>query len=137
MRTLGRMPMFRWIGKLLPILTFLSIRKRYQRGVSLIKIKAVKAYLLGIKTIRIFFLGALFVLFSLVLFASGLLLLHIALFTYSGWTVQVKFFVALLLGGLEIFAASGILFYLFSEETWVKLSGIKHLPNSVLKKESE
>ena len=101
------------------------------------KIKAVKVYLSGVKRIRFFFLGALFVLFSLVLFVSGLLLLHIALFAYSGWSVQVKFFVALLLGGLEIFTASGILFYLFSEKTWVKLSGIKHLLNSVIKKEAE
>lgn len=128
--------MLRWICKILPFLAFLNIRKRYQRRASLIKIEAAKAYVLGVKKIRFFFLGVLFVLFSLVLLASGLLLIHLALFTYSSWTIQVKFLVALLLGCLEFFAAIGILFYLFREETWVKFSGINHVLNSVLKKET-
>ena len=70
------------------------------------------------------------------LFASGLLLVYIALFAYLGWTVQVKFMVALLLGGFEVLVASSILFYLFREETWVKFSGINHMLNSVVRKES-
>ena len=130
------MSIVRWIGKILPFLTFLGIRKSYRRRVSLMKIEAAKAYVLGVKTIRFFLLGALFALFSLVLFASGLLLIYTALFAYSGWTVQVKFMVALLLGGFEVLVASGILFYLFREKTWVKFSGIDHIINSVVKKES-
>ncbi len=128
------MSMLRALRKFLPFLTLLGILKTYQRRVSLIKIEAAKAYVLGVKTIRFLLLGALFVLFSLVLFASGLLLIHTALFVYSGWSVQMKFLVALSLGGLEIFAAIGILLYLFSEKTWVKFSGIKHVLNSVVKK---
>jgi hypothetical protein len=124
----------RWIGKLLPLLAFLNIRTRYRRSASLIKTEAAKAYVLGVKTIRLLLLGALLVMFCLVLFAGGLFLIHAALFAYSGWTLQMKFLVALLLGGLEIFAAGGILFYLFSEKTWVKFSGIKHVLNSVVKK---
>ena len=126
----------RWIRKILPFLNFLNIRKRYQRRSSLIKIEVAKAYVLGVKKIRFFLLGVLFVLFSLVLFASGLLLIYTALFAYSGWTVQVKFMVALLLGVFEVLVASGILFYLFREETWVKFSGINHILNSVVKKEN-
>ena len=125
-----------WIRKILPFLAFLNIRKRYQRRASLIKIEAAKAYVLGVKKIRFFFLGVLLVLFSLVLLASGLLLIHLAFFTYSSWTIQVKFMVALLLGAFEVLIASGILFYLFREETWVKFSGINHILNSVVKKES-
>ena len=128
------MSMLRWMYNLLPFLTFLNIRKRYRRRISLMKIEAAKAYVLGVKTIRFFLLGALFVLFSLVLFISGLLLIHTALFAYSGWSIQVKFLVALVLGGFEILAASSILFCLFSEETWVRFSGIKHVLNSVTKK---
>jgi hypothetical protein len=92
----------RWIRKILPFLNFLNIRKRYQRRSSLIKIEVAKAYVLGVKKIRFFLLGVLFVLFSLVLFVSGLLLIYTALFAYSGWTVQVKFMVALLLGVFEV-----------------------------------
>ena len=128
------MSMISWIRKILPFLAFLNIRKRYQRRSSLIKIEVAKAYVLGVKKIRFFLLGVVFVLLSLVFLASGLLLIHMALFAYSGWSVQVKFLVALLLGCLEFFVASGILFYLFREETWVKFSGINHVLNSVLKK---
>ena len=128
------MAMLRWARKILPFLVFLNIRKSYQRRSSLIKIEVAKAYVLGVKKIRFFFLGVLLVLFSLVLLASGLLLIHMALFAYSGWSVQVKFLVALLLGCLDFFVASGILFYLFREETWVKFSGINHVLDSVLKK---
>ena len=128
------MSMLRALRKFLPFLTFLGILTTYQRRVSLIKIDAAKAYVLGVKTMRFLLLGAMLALFSLVLFASGLLAIHTALFAYSGWSVQVKFLVVLLLGGLEIFAAIGILLSLFSEETWVKFSGIKHVLNSVVKK---
>ena len=128
------MPMPNWIGRLLPFLTFLTIRKRCQRRVSLIKIEAAKAYVLGVKTMRFILLGALVILFSLLLLAGGLFLIHAALFVYSGWSVKVKFFVALLLGGLEIFTAGGVLYYLFREETWVRYSGIKHVLESVIKR---
>lgn len=126
--------MLHWIRKILPFLAFLNIRKRYQRRSSLIKIEVARAYVLGVKKIRFLFLGVVFVLLSLVLLASGLLLIHMAFFTYSGWSVQVKFLVALLLGCLEFFAAIGILFCLFKEETWVKFSGINHIINLVIKK---
>ena len=126
--------MLHWIRKILPFLVFLNIRKRYQRRSDLIKIEIAKAYVLGVKKIRFFLLGVVFILLSLVFLVSGLLLIHLAIFAYSGWTVQVKFLVALLLGCLEFFMASGILFYLFREETWVKFSGINHILNSVIKK---
>ena len=131
------MSMFRWMRKFLLFLAAFNIRKRYRKSASLIKIEAAKAYVLGVRKIRLFLLGALFVFFSLVLLASGLLLIHMAFFTYSTWTVQMKFLVALLLGCMEVFAASGILFYLFREETWIKFAGINHILNSVAKKEAE
>ena len=97
------------------------------------KIEAAKGYVLGVEKIRFFFLGTLFVLFSLMFFASGLLLIHAAFFTYSAWTVQVKFLAATLLGCFEILVASGMLFYLFREKTWIRFSGISHVLNSVVK----
>ena len=130
------MQIFRWITKILPFLTFLGIRKRYRRRISLMKIEVAKAYVLGVEKTRFFFLGALFIFFSLLLLASGLLLIHLALFVYSDWTIQVKFLMGILLGCLEVLIASGIMFYLFREKTWVKFSGINQLLNSVVKKEN-
>ena len=100
------------------------------------KIEVAKVYILGVKKIRFFFLGALLVLFSLLLLASGLLLIYLALFVYSGWSIQLKFLLALLLGCCEFFIAWGILFYLFKEETWIKLSVINHMINSAGKKKA-
>jgi len=48
------MLMFRWILKILPFLTILGIRKKYQKRVSLMKIEVAKAYVLGIGKIRFF-----------------------------------------------------------------------------------
>jgi len=129
--------MLGWARKILPFVTYFNIHKRYRRRSSLIKIEAAKAYVFGVKKIRFFLLGVLFVFFSFVLLASGLLLIHMALFIYSNWSVQTKFFVALVLGCLEVFAASGILFYLLREETWIKFSGINRILKSVLNNESE
>ena len=129
------MAMHHWIRKLSPFLTFFIIRKGYQRRVSLIKIEAAKAYVLGVKKVRFLLLGSMLALFSLTLFACGLLLIHTALFAYSSWSVQTKFLTALLLGALEVLISGGILFYLLSDRTWVKFSGIKHVLKAALKKE--
>lgn len=131
------MKMRRWIRKIVPFLAFLNIRQRYQRGSNVMKIEAAKAYVLGIKKSRSFLLGALFVSFSWVLLFSGLLLIHVAFFAYSDWSVRSKYLMALWLGGFEILIAGGIMFYLFREETWIKFSGIDHVVNSVLKKKTE
>ena len=98
------------------------------------KIKAAQVYVLGVKKTRIFFLGALFVLISFVFLINGLYLIQASFFTYSTWSSEVKFFVALLLGGIEFLGAIGIFIYLFREETWVKFYGVRKVLNSVIEK---
>ncbi len=115
---------------------FLSIAKICKNRTSLLKIKSAQAYVLGVKKTRGFFLGVLFVLIALVFLINGLSLIQTALFTYSMWGNEVKFAVALILGGIEFFGAAGILIYLFKEETWGKFSGIPKVLNSVLEKRS-
>lgn len=82
-------------------------------------------------------MAVIFVLLSFVLLGSGLSLVHTAVLSYSNWDAQMRFTVALLLGGAEALVAAGILFYLFREETWVRFSGIQKLVNSVIEKEAE
>ncbi|MBF0385294.1 MAG: hypothetical protein HQL27_05425 [Candidatus Omnitrophica bacterium] len=100
------------------------------------KIKAAKFYVIGVKKTRVFFLGLLFVIFSFILFGSGLVLINTAFFTYSMWSLQVKFIAALVLGGMEVLGAIIVLFYLFSEENWAKFYGIQSLLNSVIDSKS-
>lgn len=95
------------------------------------KIKAAQVYVLGVKKTRDFFLGALFLSVSFVFFINGLSLIQSAFFTYSMWSSEVKFVVALLLGGIEFLGAIGIFIYLFREETWSKFSGIHKVVNLV------
>ncbi|MCR4336361.1 MAG: hypothetical protein NUV91_00945 [Candidatus Omnitrophica bacterium] len=126
------MSIVKLIRKILSPLLFLNIVRRYQGRSALIKIKAAQFYVQGVQKARIVSLGLILALISLVFLAGGLTLIHTALFSYSMWSVEVKFFVALLLGILEFLGAIGILFHLFREETWAKFSEVENVVNSVV-----
>ena len=113
----------------------LQIVRKFKNKSSLIKIKAAQVYVLGVKKTRVFFLGALFVLLSFVLLINGLSLIQSAFFTYSLLSIEIKFIVSLLLGGIEFLVAIGILMYLFREETWGKFFGIQKVVNLAIDKE--
>ena len=118
--------------RIIPLLISFNFLKRYAGESSLMKIKAARYYVIGVKKIRILFLGLLLVMFSFVLLVSGLFLINTAFFTYSMWSFQVKFIIALVLGGIELLGAIIILFYLFREENWTKFYGIQGVLNSVI-----
>ena len=101
------------------------------------KIKAAQLYVQGVQKARILFLGSLVGLVSLIFLASGLSLIHTALFSYSTWSVETKFVTAILLGGLEFGGAICILFYLFREEIWAKFSEIDTVLNCVVKSDEK
>ncbi len=64
-------------------------------------------------------------------------MLQAAFFTYSMWSNEVKFFVSLLLGGIEFLGAIGVLIYLFREETWSEFSGIQKVVELVIDKKGD
>jgi hypothetical protein len=107
----------------------------YKNRTSLMKIRAAQAYVRGVKKARVFFLAALFVSVSFVFLVNGLSLVQAAFFTYSLWSNEMKFAVALLMGGVEFLGAIGVLIYLFREETWGEFSGIQKVVNSVIDEE--
>jgi len=125
----------RLIGRLFSSLLHLNIVRRYQSRYSLMKIKVAKAYVLGVKKARIFFLGVLLVAVAFVFLINGLSLMQTAFFTYSLWSNEVKFNVALALGGIEFLGATGIFIYLFREETWGKFTEIHKVVRSVIDEE--
>lgn len=118
--------------KVFSFFLFADMLKGYKNRVSLMRIKAAQAYVIGIKKTRLVSIGVLCVLISLVLFISGLILIQVALFTYSSWSNQVKFNTAVVLGILELTGAIGILFYLFKEETWIRFTGMNKFISSVV-----
>jgi len=129
--------MRRFIQQLIASLSLLNIVRRYKNRISSMKIKAAQAYVLGVKKTRIFFLGGLCVAVSFVLLINGLSLIQASFFTYSMWSNEMKFVVALILGGIEFLGAIGILIYLFREETWGKFSEIHKVVNSVVEDKSD
>ncbi|MBF0523171.1 MAG: hypothetical protein HQL24_08970 [Candidatus Omnitrophica bacterium] len=125
------------IRQLLSSFLLLNVVRGYKSRSSLVKIKAAQAYVFGVKKTRAFFLGALFVSVSFVFLINGLSLIQTAFFTYSMWSSEVKFLVALLLGGIEFLVATVILIYLFREETWGKFTEIQKVVNLVVNEEGK
>jgi len=125
------------IEQLISGLFLLRIVRKFKNRTSLIKIRAVQAYVLGVKKTRIFFLGGLFVSISFVFLINGISLIQMAVFTYSQWSNETKFIVALVLGGFEFLLAMGIFIFLFREETWSQFYGIKAVVDSVIKEEHD
>jgi len=76
-------------------------------------------------------------LLSFVLLINGLSLIQSAFFTYSLLSIEIKFIVSLLLGGIEFLVAIGILMYLFREETWGKFFGIQKVVNLVVSEDDK
>jgi len=129
--------MRRLFEQLISAFLLLTVVRRLKGRVSLMKIRAAQAYVLGVKKTRTFFLGVLFVFVSFLFLINGLSLIQTAFFTYSMWSNEMKFFVALIFGGVEFLGAIGIMIYLFREETWGKFSGIQKVVNSVVNEESK
>jgi hypothetical protein len=124
--------MRRFLKQLVSSFFLLNIVRRFKSRSSLVKIEAAKLYVLGVKKTRLFLLGALFMFVSFVFLINGLSLIQTAFFTYSMWSNEKKFVMALILGGVEFLGATGILIYLFREETWSKFSGINKVVNSAI-----
>jgi len=128
-------PVRRLFQQLVSSLLLLNIVGRYKNRTSLMKIKVAQAYVHGVKKTRIFFLGVLCVSVSIIFLINGLSLVQEAFFNYSMWSNEMKFAVALSIGGIEFLGAAGILIYLFREETWSKFSGIQKVINLVVDQE--
>ena len=127
----------RLLSQFLSSFLLLGFVRRMKRKTSLMKIKVAQAYVHGVKKSRLFCLGALFLTISFVFLTNGLTLIQAAFFTYSSWSLQVKFIVSLVLGLLELLGASLILYFLFREETWVKFFCIQDVINSVIEDKPE
>jgi cytochrome c biogenesis protein CcdA len=129
--------MRRFIQQLIVSLSLLGIVRRYKNKVSLMKINAAKVYVLGVKKARLFFLGILFVFVGLGILVNGISLIQTAFFTYSNWSNEMKFTVALIMGGIEFLGSIGVLIYLFREETWGHFTEVRKVVNLVIEKESD
>lgn len=126
----------RWLRIILSPFFFGNILKGYHGRVSLMKIRSARAYVLFVQKFRVLLIAVLICVGAVILFAGGLLLVHAALFSFSAWSSQTKFWLALLLGAGEMLGA-GIIFYcLLKEEVWGKFYGIPNAVRAVLDEKS-
>jgi len=88
------------------------------------KIKAARMYVQGIQKTRILFLGLFLLMCALVLLISGLVLIHVGIFTYSPWSLNTKWIMAFVLGVIEFSIAAALSACLFSEKTWARFAEI-------------
>lgn len=131
------MIILRLMRSVLSFLPFMNMGRRCKSRVALMKINAARAYVLAVKKTRAFILAAVLAVVSFVFLINGLSLIQTAFFTYSMWSTEVKFVVALVLGGVEFLGAAGLLIYLFREETWGRLFEVHTVVKSAVDKESK
>lgn len=120
------------IKKILSSFVLVKVIKNYKSRSSLMKINAAKAYVHGVRKTRMLFVGILIVSISFVFLINGLILIQNALFTFSMWSNETKFIVALWLGGFEFLAAVGVFVYLLRENTWSQFFRINEVVRFVL-----
>lgn len=125
-----------FLRRIISSLIFFNVVQGVKGKSSLIKIRAAQFYIRGVRKARLLFIGILALVATFILLGSGLSLIHSALFTYSQWSLQVKFIAALILGAVEFLGAVIILLFVCREETWVKYSGIQRMVNSAIEAKS-
>ena len=115
----------------------INIVNKYKSRSAMLKIKAAQAYVVGVKKMRLFFLGLLFILVSFVLLINGLVLLQTAFLNYSMLSNEMKFLVALFFGVVEFLGAVGIMIYLFREETWSRFCAVEKVVDFAIGKDAK
>lgn len=126
------MPVNQLIRKILAPFLIMGITRRHKNNVSMLKIKVARLYIQSVQKFRVLCAALMFGLSSLMLFASGLFLIHSALFVYSSWSSQTKFILSLILGTMEALGAILVLAFLFREETWVKFCAVDRILHSAI-----
>lgn len=90
-------------------------------AVDLTKLKVAMGYVQAIKVFRLLFLSLLGSGICLILFLTGLVLVHTTILLYAPWETSTKIGVTLVCGIGYILAAVGVFLYVFAEDQWLKI----------------
>jgi hypothetical protein len=100
----------------------------------LAKIRAAACYVNGVKVTRRLLILWCKLVFCLVLLATGLALIPIALCLYMPWAPEIKAIVAISFGFVYMVVALLVMLDSFSQKRWMKVSGANELVDSLLEK---
>jgi hypothetical protein len=87
----------------------------------LTRLKISLIYVRSIKTFRMLFMSLLGMGVCLVFLFLGLILLHVSLFLYAPWGMEIKMLVGLLCSAVYLLAASAIFSSIFASDKWLNI----------------
>ena len=102
-----------------------------QKTLELVKISATQAYLQVLRVSRKHLLLIFLALFAVVVSAVASVVVPVALVMVSPWAAGTKILVLAVFGLIYAAVAALCLHYLFSEDKWMKISGIQELLDSI------
>ncbi len=88
---------------------------------NLTKLKLAAVYLQAVKASRLLVIGLVGSGACLLLFVTGLMLIHQIILFYSPWSIAVKVTVTLVCAASYIFIAVGVFLNFFAEDKWLKI----------------
>ena len=109
-----------------------GLAKIYQRkALQLVKIHAASAYLQTLKVLRKHALLLFLAVFTAMLLAVAVVVVPVSLVLASSWTAATKVRLLIVFGILDLGIAVLCLQTLFSEEKWLKLTGLKEILDAI------
>jgi O-antigen/teichoic acid export membrane protein len=109
------------------------IGEEIDTSVRLLKIHSAVVYLHVIRNVRRLTKLACLLVLSVVVFASGFLLVPVALCLFMPWAPETKAIVAAAFGAAYIIIPTIVISVLFREKLWMKVSRVDLLMKDILK----
>ena len=101
-----------------------SLLENYRHAsIRLLKIEATKAYVHGVRIVRLSALGLMGLGLVIGLICVGALLFHVGLFILLPWTVKAKALFGMILGAVYVITGGAALYAALDEKTWMQKSG--------------
>lgn len=100
-----------------------------------VRTEAAAAYVAGVRKARRAFIALMGLALLLLLMLSGFVLVHVALFVWLPWSLQVKALVLLVLGAVYLGAGIAVVLAISSDRTWMKFTKVDSIIARLLPRE--
>jgi hypothetical protein len=116
----------------------LGFLKQYQqRALELVRINVATFYAHILKIARKHVLLFCLLVFGTMVSAVALVIVPVAIILLTSWSTAVKIVCLLLLGSVYVAGTAWIFLVLFSEDRWMKLSGMQEMLDDIYSDESK
>lgn len=116
----------------------LGLLKQYQRkSLELVKIAVASFYIQVLRTTRKHLLLACFLFFGTMVSAVAAVVVPVAMVLLTPWSLAIKMVCLLVLGSFYIGGTAWMFLLLFSQENWMKISGMNDLLDAISSSEDD